>query len=157
MNHSSIPQTLGLSAAPGLTTDRLFWLALVAGLILSVLLAAAGLTGMPQGMSAYTLFSLLLWYPVIEELAFRGVLQGSLAETEVGRRARLGISVANLGATFAFVLWHLLYQGSVVVVALAIPSLVFGFFRDRYDSLAPALLLHSLYNGFFVIAHWLYS
>jgi membrane protease YdiL (CAAX protease family) len=157
LKHNSIPQTLGIRPAPGLITDRLFWLAIMAGLIVSVLLSANNLTQLPQGMSLSGLLSLLLWYPLIEELAFRGVVQGTLANHFAGRRTRLGISVANLIATFAFVLWHLLYQAIPIIIVLALPSLVYGFFRDRYQSLLPALLLHGFYNGCFFAAHWFFS
>jgi len=157
LKHNSIPQTLGLRPAPGLVTDYLFWAAIMAGVIVSMLLAANKLSAIPQGMGSYALLSLLLWYPVVEELAFRGVVQGTLTDYPFARRKRLGISVANLIASFTFVLWHLLYQANPIIMALALPSLVYGFFRDRYQSLLPALLLHSLYNGCFFAAHRLYS
>lgn len=157
MKHNSITQTLGIRTVPGLITDWFLWVAITAGLIVSVLLSVNNLTKIPQGMGAYGLFSLLVWYPVVEELAFRGVVQGTLANYSFGRRTRLGISVANLIATFTFVLWHLLYLGIPIIMVLALPSLVYGFFRDRYQSLVPAFLLHSFYNGCFFVAHWLYS
>ncbi|MFC4259134.1 JDVT-CTERM system glutamic-type intramembrane protease [Marinobacter lacisalsi] len=157
MKHSNIPRTLGFRPATGLLTDRLFWAAISAGLIVSALLAAGELTGAPRSIDVYTLASLLVWYPAIEELTFRGVIQGTLAETTTGRKKWLGLSVANVAATFAFTLWHLLYQGAPIIITLAFPSLVFGFFRDRYQSLVPTLLLHSLYNGLFLAAHWLYT
>lgn len=157
MKHNSIAQTLGIRSAPGLLSDYFFYAAIMAGLIVSVLLAASNLSVMPQGMDTFALLSLLLWYPIVEELAFRGVVQGALADYAFARRKRLGISLANLIASFAFVLWHLLYQGIPIIIALALPSLVYGFFRDRYESLLPAVLLHSLYNCCFFAAHWLYS
>lgn len=157
MKHSSIPQILGLRPAPGLATDRLFQAAIAAGVIVSALLSASELTSIPQGMGTYAVLSLLVWYPAIEELAFRGVVQGTLADSPTGRKTWLGLSIANLVATSTFVVWHLLYQGSPIIIALALPSLVFGFFRDRYQSLVPALLLHSFYNGCFIVAHWLFS
>ena len=157
MKHNSIQQTLGLRPAPGLVTDYLFWVAIMAGVIVSVLLAANKLSAISQGMGSFALLSLLLWYPVVEELAFRGVVQGTLANYPFARKKRLGISLANLIASFTFVLWHLLYQSNPIIMALALPSLVYGFFRDRYQSLLPALLLHSLYNGCLFAAHSLYS
>ena len=153
MKNNSIPQTLGIRPAPGLIKDRFFRVAIAAGLIVSVVISVNGLATVPAGIGVSGLLSVLLWYPFIEELAFRGVVQGTLAEYSAGRRSLLGISVANLAASFAFVLWHLLYQAGPMILMLVMPSLVFGFFRDRYQSLLPALLLHSLYNGFFFLAH----
>jgi membrane protease YdiL (CAAX protease family) len=31
------------------------------------------------------------------------------------------------------------------------PSLVYGFFRDRYNNLYPSIVLHSTYNAGFIL------
>ncbi len=101
-----------------------------------------------------------LLYPVIEELAFRGLLQEWLYQKPWGargigiRRICSPISRANWLTTFAFALAHLLYHAPLWAVAVIVPSLVFGYFRDRYQSVAPAIVLHVFYNaGYF----WLFA
>ena len=119
----------------------------MAGLPVSWLLVSAGLVQLPQQDKLLVYISMLLWFPLIEELAFRGLIQGRLSLSTTGKRAWLGISLANLGGSSAFVVWHLLYQPTLFVLTLMVPSLVFGFFRDRYNSLLPGLILHVVYNG----------
>lgn len=119
----------------------------MAGLPVSWLLVSAGLVQLPQQDKLLVYISMLLWFPLIEELAFRGLIQGMLSLSTTGKRAWLGISLANLGGSSAFVVWHLLYQPTLFVLTLMVPSLVFGFFRDRYNSLLPGLILHVVYNG----------
>ena len=96
--------------------------------------------------------SILLWFPLTEELAFRGLLQGLIGSWPAGRVRWLGVSLAHLAATLGFVVWHLVYQPSFFVLALIVPSLIFGFFRDRYESLIPPLILHVGYNGLLLAA-----
>jgi uncharacterized protein len=103
------------------------------------------------------LVSLVLVQPVVEELVFRGALQGYLLERVSGRW--IGpVSIANLGTTTAFVALHLLAQPPAWAVAVAVPSLVFGHLRERYGSVLPAIALHSIYNaGFAVTAWWVHG
>jgi membrane protease YdiL (CAAX protease family) len=37
-------------------------------------------------------------------------------------------------------------------VATVVPSLVFGYFRDRYDSVVPGAALHVFYNAGWFLA-----
>ena len=95
-----------------------------------------------------------LAYPVLEEIVFRGLLQGTLYACPFGRK-RLGpLSWANLLASFAFTGFHFFYHSPLWAVAVIFPSLVFGYFRDKYQSLLPPIILHVFYNtGFF----WLFK
>ncbi len=101
-----------------------------------------------------------LVYPILEELAFRGLLQEWLYQKPWGarrsgiRQVRGPISLANWLTTFAFALFHLLYHAPLWAAAVIFPSLVFGYFRDRYQSVTPAIVLHVFYNaGYF----WLFA
>lgn len=95
-----------------------------------------------------------LVYPLIEELAFRGLLQEWLYQKPWGARRSGPISRANWLTTLAFALVHLLYHEPLWAAAVVFPSLVFGYFRDRYQSIAPAIVLHVFYNaGYF----WLFA
>ncbi len=92
-------------------------------------------------------------YPVVEELAFRGALQGWLARYRIGRATVMaGLSGANILTSCLFVVAHLFYHPPMWALLVIGPSLVFGWFRDRYHSVVPAILLHILYNsGYFLL------
>lgn len=152
MRHNGIRQTLGLRPAVGLIRDPLFLVVLVAGLPVAWMVASTGWVQLPAANKLMVHVSILLWFPLTEELAFRGLVQGMVGNRPSGRERWLGVSRANLAATMAFILWHLVYQPSLLVLTLIVPSLIFGFFRDRYDSLIPPLILHIGYNGFLLVA-----
>ena len=100
----------------------------------------------------------VIWYPVLEEVLFRGIVQGAIFYKQWGRKYFIGFSVANLLASLLFAFAHFWYQSVIWGVLIFVPSLVYGIFRDRYSSIYPGILLHAFYNGGFVginIAHQL--
>lgn len=102
--------------------------------------------------------SLVLVQPLLEELVFRGLLQGqALAWLQRnGRPMRLGpLTLANLVVTLAFVALHLRAQPLAWALAVAVPSLVFGHLRERFASVWPAVGLHAFYNAGFGLTAWL--
>lgn len=147
LKHNGIRQTLGLRPAAGLVSDRLFLTMLFAGLPVAWMAVLSGWVQFPAEHTLMMQISILLWFPLTEELAFRGLVQGMVRNRSSGRIRCLGLSLANLAATVAFIFWHLVYQPSLFVFSLIVPSLIFGLFRDRYDSLIPSLILHIGYNG----------
>jgi len=96
-----------------------------------------------------TFASLALLQPVVEELLFRGWLQGRLAHTRYGYRSIAGISSANMVTTAAFVLIHFVNQPPLWALGVVFPSLLFGYFRDRSGSVWPAMVLHVVFNSAF--------
>ncbi len=93
-----------------------------------------------------------LVYPVLEEAAFRGLLQGTLVRFDWGRRSRAGISGANLLTSIAFTACHVLYHPPAWAAAVFVPSLIYGYFRDRTGSIRHSVALHAWYNaGYFWI------
>ncbi|MES1944454.1 abortive infection protein-like protein [Salinisphaera sp. PC39] len=131
--------------AVALACAPLFWLALRT-LPVSPPLPAA------REIDAVLVFSLVLWYPLVEEVAFRGGLQGWLRGHAVARRGLGGVSLANILTSLAFVAWHGLYQGGGAALLVFVPSLIFGYFRDRYGTIYAALCLHAWYNATFLLA-----
>ena len=132
-----------------LARDREFILALLAGPTFWVWQAG----GIPE-LSAIT-YTRLLWLavvvPVVEELAFRGWLQGILAERFPRRWWGQRLSWANLLTSLLFAAAHVSVAGDWNGLLVLAPSLVFGYFRDKYQRVAPAAALHSFYNaGFFM-------
>jgi membrane protease YdiL (CAAX protease family) len=93
---------------------------------------------------------LVLVYPVLEEIVFRGVVQGWLLNRHWGRSGRGGVTVANLVTSIIFAAAHLLRLSVLPSAAMLAPSLVFGFFRDRYGHIFASTLLHVFYNAGFV-------
>lgn len=111
-------------------------------------------------VGAWAWVSLVLVQPLLEELVFRGLLQGqALAWLQRGGRPmRLGpLTLANLLVTIAFVALHLRAQPLAWALAVAAPSLVFGHLRERFASVWPAVGLHAFYNAGFGITAWLVS
>jgi membrane protease YdiL (CAAX protease family) len=95
--------------------------------------------------------SLALAWPLLEEWLFRGVIQPALAATRWGGRAACGVTNANIATSVLFAAAHLVSHAPQWAAAAFVPSLVFGYFRDRYRSVAPSAALHVWYNsGWFV-------
>ena len=95
--------------------------------------------------------------PFLEEWVFRGLLQGQALRltTRRGQPARLGpVTWANALVTVAFVVLHLLAQPVVWAVAVAVPSMVLGHLRERFDSVWPAVFVHATYNAGFGFVAW---
>jgi uncharacterized protein len=133
--------------------DQVFWAALiVAPLFWSALLlwkdASPDFAWPAQAPGDFLMLTLV--FPVLEELAFRGFVQGALHNTNWGRKNQLGLSVANLLTSVAFALAHLARHSLMWSTLAFFPSLIFGFFRDRYDRVTPSIALHVFYNaGYF--------
>ncbi len=134
--------------------DHLFWLALLAGpgVWLALYFCFPVLPSRENGAGHW--WSLLLLaglYPLLEEWLFRGLLQPQLLIYRPLRTRFLGLSGANLLTSLLFGAAHLLTQPPLWAAAVIVPSLVFGAFRDRYQSIVPAIILHSFYNlGYFL-------
>lgn len=93
-------------------------------------------------------------YPLIEEILFRGALQGWLRERPAMRRTIMGLTPANLLTSAIFTALHFLAHPPLAALAVFVPSLVFGHFRDRHGDLRAPIALHMYYNiGYF----WLFS
>ena len=138
-----------------LTRDKLFWLAILAGPFFwgSLYYSGTGLTG-PGWVSAnLVLFlQLALLYPLLEELVFRGLLQESLWKTHLANLSIYCISLPNIITSLLFTAFHFFSHSAAWAVAVIFPSLVFGYFRDRYRHVLPAVILHMFYNsGYFVL------
>ncbi|MGB8338583.1 MAG: JDVT-CTERM system glutamic-type intramembrane protease [Burkholderiales bacterium] len=108
-----------------------------------------------QTSKAFLFFLLpVIVYPVLEEFAFRGLLQETFFAQTWGKKNWLNISLANLLTSVLFVLAHFFYHQPLWALSVFIPSLVFGFFRDKYQSVIPSILLHIFYNFGYI---WLFG
>ncbi|HKJ71951.1 MAG TPA: JDVT-CTERM system glutamic-type intramembrane protease [Gammaproteobacteria bacterium] len=88
--------------------------------------------------------------PILEETAFRGLVQEGLGR--LIRRRWGPLSAANLGTSAVFALLHLPVHPPLWAASVAAPSLVFGYFKDRHGGLGAPVALHVFYNaGFFLL------
>ena len=85
-------------------------------------------------------------YPILEEIVFRGLLQGTLLKWGMRKRLWRGISQANGLTSIVFMLAHFIYHSWIWAVAVLVPSVIFGYFRDKYQSITPSIILHVFYN-----------
>lgn len=139
---------------PRWLTDPQLWIIVAA--TIAVVLALRYL--LPAGYASHItvsvtmLTSTILLYPVVEELLFRGFIQGELLRHKFCSQRHFFISRANLMTSFLFALLHLVYQPPLWALAVIVPSLVMGHFRERYHSIVPAVALHIYFNSAFVLA-----
>jgi len=97
------------------------------------------------------LFTVII-YPVLEELAFRGFVQTWLLEKSFFQPTILPlITRANILTSIAFAALHLFSQPPMWAALVFLPSLVFGYLRERFDSVLPSIIVHAWYNLGFVI------
>jgi membrane protease YdiL (CAAX protease family) len=132
--------------------DFAFYAALIAGPVcwLLLVLADVPLNGPPAWL---LLLKLVLLVPILEEIVFRGGLQVFLISKRAFNKSWFGISVANIVTSIIFALMHLISQPPLWAALVFIPSLVFGWARDRYGSVIPSIILHAVYNAGFL---WLF-
>lgn len=96
--------------------------------------------------SPRTFLLLIVLYPILEEIVFRGLLQEVLYKRSFCRRKISGISMANLITSLLFMSSHYFYDVSIWASLILVPSLTFGYFRDKYQSVKPSIILHVFYN-----------
>jgi uncharacterized protein len=138
-----------------LARDPQFLVALAAGIVVWIGLASVGKVSIATESLAlrapWRYLSLVLLYPLAEELIFRGWLQPTLAD-RLGLRALAGLSAANFLTSALFAAAHLPFHPAPLAIATFLPSLVFGHFQERYRSVVPGVLLHAFYNaGYFAL------
>lgn len=150
----SFSSELGIVGRPRFHRDPLFWVAAAGGMLVALGIWLWIPTQAPPAGSPITwlVLSTVIVYPLVEELLFRGALQGWLLSLSWGAYGRAGITLANLVTTAAFTAVHFLHHPPLWASSVAVPSLVFGFFRDRAGSVYPSIALHMLYNLFYLLA-----
>jgi CAAX protease family protein len=95
---------------------------------------------------------LALVYPVLEEIVFRGGLQTLLLRYPTGRASWRGLTLANIVTSGVFAALHLSTHAPLWSIAAFLPSIAFGYFRDRHSSLSSPIALHVFYNsGYFLL------
>jgi uncharacterized protein len=145
---SILIESFGLHFRPSFLRDGQFYLALAAApiaLLALSYLAPEWNTGMRAEPAI--ILSLVLWQPFVEELLFRGFIQGALTQGRWAQNKFLLLSLANYCTTLVFVAAHLLNHSVAWAIAVAAPSLLFGHFRERHGQVYPSIALHAAYNA----------
>lgn len=145
---------MGLDRCPPFYKDLFFISAVAAGVLFWIILSRSVTWHSIPVEEAFSrrFLSLVLLQSLVEELLFRGFLQGQWHETRWGRSCWHGLSAANGTTSLLFVLSHLLSHPPGWAMAVFFPSMIFGYFRDRHDSLYPSIFLHIFYNaGYFYL------
>ena len=151
---SVLCERFGLKAAPAFYRSPVFLSALAMGGAVWLVLT---LLAIVQPLPWLQIFSLpflvaVLWQPTVEELLFRGCLQGWLFTHGWGRQSCVGISIANLLTSVVFSGAHIATHSLPWALSTLFPSLLFGVLRDRSGSVLPPLALHIIYNaGYFLL------
>ena len=148
--------TLGVRvlAASAFLGDTLWWLIGLMGLLgdvglriaLPQLLASSQLHGPGQWLWC------VLWLPVLEEVTFRGILQGELLRTGWGQLRVFGLTAANVACSVLFVALHFLHHRPLWALSVLAPSLVLGWLRERHSGIASPIAMHALFNLTFFAA-----
>ena len=91
--------------------------------------------------------------PILEEIVFRGLLQGWLIKQRRWESKIVHISYANIITSLIFAALHLLAHPPIMALLVLLPSIIFGYFRDRYHGwLIPSVILHSYFNlGYYLL------
>ena len=160
MFSAKLPSTLaqvleeaGLYNCPRFYLDRQFAAAIVAGMLfLWLFYDRLPVFSSPLTLNWTLLVSVLIWQPFIEELLFRGVIQGQVSKYKWGQAKILHITSANIITSFLFVAIHLFNSPLLWSLAIFIPSLLYGYFKDMFNSVYPAIVLHGVYNALVIIA-----
>ena len=135
-----------------------FWLACIAATLFwsaFILLDLSPASKAVFPMPGSTLLLLIIVFPILEEIVFRGLIQESihrlLNHNGFPTLFFWRLSSANVLASLFFSVSHLWTQPMLWALATFIPSLIFGYFKDKYQSLQPSIVLHIFYNlGFYL-------
>jgi len=119
-------------------------------LALHILLLDGFAADIASSLVSISLF--VIAYPVVEEWLFRGLIQGELLRLRKLSRTFTGISGANLVTSLLFVALHLINHPPLWAMAVLVPSLVLGHFRERYQQVWIPMALHMLFNASYLVA-----
>ena len=94
-----------------------------------------------------SLLFLILLYPLVEELAFRGVIQEFIASKTKKLRTFYFLSIANIVTSLLFVAMHFVHHTPLWAMLVFVPSLIFGYFKEQYGHIVASIFLHMFYNA----------
>ena len=103
-------------------------------------------------LSSNEVLMLLILFPITEELFFRGIIQPIIHKKF--SKTWHSISAANVLTSLLFSFSHLFNHNPFWALSTFLPSMIFGWSKDRYNTLLAPLMLHCYYNaGWFYLAN----
>jgi len=109
-------------------------------------------TGFLDSIEIKIFLTLVLVYPILEEIIFRGFLQPILAKHL--HHSWSVITSANLLTSLVFSLTHLINHPPIWALATFIPSLAFGYSMERAKNISAPITLHCTYNAGYFLFFW---
>ena len=97
--------------------------------------------------ASFRTVAILLIFPVLEEIVFRGLIQDYLSNKTTDWDSFLGITWANWLTTLLFCVTHLVTRSMLVASLVIVPSLLLGALRDRGFSIKALAAIHLYWNG----------
>ena len=91
--------------------------------------------------------AILLLFPILEEIVFRGLIQDYISLKLSTWDKYLGITTANWLTTLLFCLTHFVTRSFIVALLVIVPSLLLGALRDRGFSIKALAAIHVYWNG----------
>jgi len=128
--------------------DRQFWALAFLGPVVAVTLAFV-VPSFAETESPFNLRMVILvglFYPILEELAFRGAIQTFIARIFGSSKLARSALWANVLTSVLFSGLHVVTRSVLIGFLVFIPSLIFGHVREKFGSVLPAIVLHSVYN-----------
>ena len=148
-----LAEELGVRRCGTFHRDRLFVLAAAAGVgfwaLLWLLLPVQPMQW--WHVASWDFLTLAVVQPCLEEVVFRGVLQGRLSRWHGMQTTWHGFTAANGVTALLFTAGHFVNHPAPWATGVIMPALVFGLFRDRHASIWPGAMLHIFYNGGYFI------
>ena len=134
--------------------ERYFLLSLLAALpAIPLLLFIFAKTGQPTPPTVKLFLSIVIVTPVMEELIFRGFIQGWMLESGKLRKSLIGpVTAANMAVSVIFAATHLYTHTPLWAMLVFFPSLLLGLARERAGNVYPSIILHSFYNMVYLLA-----
>lgn len=130
-----------------LQKDRHLWIALLAAFPVWAFFYFFANKFSLAPVSLQTAMLVIFVFPILEELSFRGAIQSYFIKRLLFQKVFFSLSYANIVTSLLFVSLHLIYQPVLLALLVFFPSLVFGYFRDRYHNVLPSTILHMFYNA----------
>jgi len=140
---------IGITEWKGFLKDKQFYFALLLGPIFCIFLSLFIKTYISFKKPIF-FFNQFFFVAFPEEFFFRGFLLPSI-KIYIPFKWN-GISLANIITAIVFAFFHLFMHSPFWAMSTLFPAVVFGYFRERHNSLWPAVMLHFFYNcSYFVL------
>ena len=123
----------------------------LAWLILATVYPVREAPGLPP-LPWHQVVLVLLVFPVLEEVVFRGLVLDMVARQFSKRFGPL--TLANVLTSLLFVAAHLFHNPPVWALLVFFPSLIFGYLKERHRTLLSPILMHGFYNLGFYLLFW---